>query len=130
MMALRKEDLALQDLRYYLRAWRRWVRAWRAPLGYPSAVPFVMEMMPGVSAYDEIEEDDITAIVMRSIDAEVESLESDKRAAVRMVYLNEVMPAVWRSARWPQEKVYRLCDQAELEMIPRLRLRGVVLGGS
>lgn len=123
------EDAALQDVRYYLRAWRRWVRAWRTPLGLPSAVPFVGKMIPSVSAFDEIEQEDIDALVMRKLDAEVESLPADQRAAVRIVYLNEVMPAVFRSSRWPKDTVYRLCDAAERAMIPGLRARGVVLGG-
>lgn len=128
-LAMKLEDVALQDLRYYLRSWRRWVRAWRAPLGLPSAIPLVGKMVPSVSAYDEIEEEEINAVVMRQIDAEVESLPADKRAAVRLVYLNEVLPAVFRSARWSKDRVYRLCDQAEVEMVPKLRARGVVLGG-
>lgn len=86
-------------------------------------------MLPSVSAYDEIEDDDINAIVMRAIDAEVESLPAAKRAAVRLVYLNEEVAAVFRSNRMSMQEARRLCAEAELEMVPRLRVRGVVLGG-
>lgn len=118
---------ALEDVQYYLRAWRSWVRAWRAPLGYPTAVGWVGQMLPSVSWDDEIYEE-VDASILRKVDAEVESLPPDQRAAVRLVYLNEVLPAVFRSCRMTTETARRLCRQAELEMIPRLRARGVVLG--
>jgi hypothetical protein len=123
-------DHALDDLRHYLRAWRRWVRDWRAPLGYPGAVPFVREMVPVVSGGWDTHDEEVDSHILRAIDAEVESLPVDQRAAVRLVYLNEVASAVFRSGRMSMETARRLCYEAEVEMVPRLRVRGVVLGGS
>lgn len=137
MSAVLKEDRSLDDLRYYLRAWRAWVRSWRAPLGVPSATPIVQLMRPVVAwdssadqhaQADEIA-DEVGGHILRAIDAEVESLPTLKRAALRLVYLNEVLPAVFHSGRMSREEVRRLCAEAEVEMVPRLRVRGVVLGG-
>jgi hypothetical protein len=122
-------DRALDDLRYYLRAWRRWVRDWRAPLGYPTSVPFVREMVPVVSGGWDTHDEEVDGHILRAIDAEVESLPADQRAAVRLVYLNEVTSAVFRSGRMSMESSRRLCYEAEIRMVPRLRVRGVVLGG-
>lgn len=123
-----KNDRALDDVRYYLRAWRSWVRAWREPLGLPGAVNWVGHMMPTVS-WDETIYEEVDAAILRKVNAEIESLPADQRAAVRLVYLNEVLPAVFRSCRMTSETARRLCGKAETEMVPRLRARGVVLGG-
>lgn len=129
MLATQREvHGALEDLRYYLRCWRRWIRAWRAPLGYPPTVPWV-KVMPPTPAWDSADMDqEVDEFVLRAIDAEVESLSARGRAAVRLVYLNEVLP-VFRSCRMSEEEAVKLTNEAELEMIPRLRVRGVVLGG-
>ena len=74
-------------------------------------------------------EEEIEDSILRAIDAEVDSLPTIKRVAVRLIYLREQGSAVYRSGRMSVEDAYRLCNQAELEMIPRLRVRGVVLGG-
>ena len=121
---------ALDDLRYYLRAWRSWVRAWRAPLGYPSAVPWLRVIPPTPAWSCDDSDPDVDAFILRAINAEVESLPPTKRAAVRLTYLNETLPSVFRGARFDQVEARRLCAEAEVEMIPRLRVRGVVLGES
>ncbi len=124
-------DCAVDDLRHYLRAWSRWVRAWRAPLGIPSTVAIVSRMIPTVDSWSSHEDTDetIEAHILREVDREIERLPPNQRAAVRLTYLNETLPAVFRSARMSQEEVRRLCNLAEAEMVPRLRIRGVVLGG-
>jgi pyruvate-formate lyase-activating enzyme len=66
----------------------------------------------------------VDSFILRAIDAEVESLPPRKRAAVRQYYLNETLTGP-KSTR---EELRRLCDEAEEEMVPRLRQRGVVLG--
>ena len=130
MNAVPKMDRALDDLRYYLRAWRAWTRAWRAPLNYSSCVPW-LRVMPPTPAWEAQDDDhQVDAYILRAISAEVESLPALKRAAVRLVYMNEVLPAVFRSGRMKRDEVFRLCDEAELEMIPKLRVRGVVLGSA
>jgi hypothetical protein len=134
MMALAErptdDGQAIDDVRYYLRAWRRWVGGWRAPLGVPSAVPYVHEMLPSVSggAFDE-QENDVAPFILRAVDAEIERLPIDQRAAVRLVYLNEVTSSVFRSGRMTIEAARRLCAAAEADMVPKLRVRGIVLGG-
>jgi hypothetical protein len=74
-------------------------------------------------------EDEIEDSILRAVDAEVESLPTIKRCAVRLIYLREQGSAVYRSGRMSVEEAVRICNQAEVEMIPRLRIRGVVLGG-
>ena len=127
---MRAVNAALADLRFYLRAWRAWTRAWRAPLGLPSAVAWLKVMPPTPAwSYDDTDPE-VDSFILRAINAEVESLPVAQRAAVRLMYLNEVLPSVFRSARLSQNELRRLCSEAEAEMIPRLRVRGVVLGGA
>lgn len=123
------QDTGLNDLRYYLRAWSRWVRAWRAPLGLPSCVSMVGQMLPSVSgwSHDEDIDDSINAHVLREIDREIERLPALERAAVKLFYLNEVLPAVFRSNRMTMVQMRELCIRAEREMLPKLIVRGVVL---
>lgn len=137
MGAALKMDRSLEDVRYYLWAWRRWISGWRAPLGFPGAIPTARLMVPTVAwdstdnagaEADEIA-DEIGGHILRAVDAEVESLPANKRAAVRLTYLNEALPAVFRSCRMERDEVRRLCAEAEVEMVPKLRIRGVVLGG-
>lgn len=113
---------ALEELQYYLRAWRGWVRAWRAPLGAPSAVAWCRVMHPTPSWDVDDADPGVDSFILRAIDAEVESLPANKRAAVRQFYLNEVV------SKLPPPAMRALCAEAEIEMIPRLRTRGVVLG--
>ena len=134
---MKTEDLAQRDVQYYLRAWRRWVRSWTPALGYPHEAPFVKHMVPVVSwdsSEDQLAQADeadqqVAEFVLRAVDTEVEALATLKRAAVRLIYLNETAPAVFRSGRMSLERAAYLCEVAELEMIPGLRLRGVILGG-
>jgi hypothetical protein len=136
--AQKAPDRALDDLRYYLKCWRRWVRSWRPALGFPPEWPMArIPVNPPIACGnidDALEEpyryeEDIEDSILRAVDAEVESLPNMKRVAVRLIYLREQGPAVYRSGRMSVEEAYRICNQAELEMIPRLRVRGVVLGG-
>ena len=123
-------DTSMDDLRYYLRAWSRWVRAWRAPLGIPSCVSMVEQMLPTIDGWSDHEDinESIEGHVMRAIDSEVEKLPILHKAALRLTYLNETLPAVFRSNRLSREDAKRLCQIAEQDLIPKLRLRGVVLG--
>ena len=121
---------ALADLRYYLRAWRAWVRAWRAPLGFPSAVAWLRIMPPTPQWGSDDTDPEVDAYILRVINSEIENLPAEKRAALRFTYLNEGLPAVFRSGRLSREELRRLCDEAEVEMVPRLRVRGIVLGGA
>lgn len=129
VVAMRREDPALEDLRFYLRAWRRWVRNWAAPLGYPPEAPFVRSMRPTVAPDGADQDQEVDGFILRTIDAQIESLPARKRAAVRLIYLNETLPAVFNSCRMTMQEARRLTSEAELEMVPLLRVRGVVLGG-
>jgi len=130
LMAMRREDPALEDVRYYLRCWRRWLRSYSAPLGYPSTVPWV-RVMPPTPPWDSSDMDiEVDGRIMQAVEAAVESLHPRKRAAVRLYYLNEVLPAVFRSARFTDSEVRRLTAEAEVELVGKLRARSVVLGGS
>ena len=110
----------IEELQFYLRAWRAWVRAWRAPLGAPSAVAWLGVIHPTPS-WESEDDAGVDSFILRAVDAEVESLPPNKRAAVRQYYLNE-------AGRLPAEMMRSLCAEAEAEMIPKLRIRGVVLG--
>lgn len=129
LVLMQKTDSALEELRYLLTQWRRWVKSWQAPLGYPSQSPFVRIMRPAVAWDGQDQESETDQWILRAVDAEIESLPNLKRAAVRLIYLREVLPAVFRSGRMSAEEATRLCNEAEYEMIPGLRKRGVVLGG-
>lgn len=119
---------SVDELRYYLRAWRSWVRAWRAPLGFPSSVAW-LGVMPPTPAWECDDADPtVDSFILRAVDAEVESLPPMKRVAVRQCYLNEAHTAVQSTGKMSREEARRLCDEAEFEMVPRLRARGVVLG--
>ena len=111
----------IEELQFYLRAWRAWVRAWRAPLGAPSAVPW-LGVIKATPSWESEDDSGVDSFILRAVDAEVESLPPHKRAAVRQYYLNEALTSM------PRETLKALCDEAEAEMIPKLRIRGVVLG--
>lgn len=119
----------VDDLQHYLRAWSRWTRAWRAPLGYPTQAPFV-RAMPATPAWGTEDSDpEVDGEIMRHINSVVEGLSNVKNAAVRLIYLRETMAAVFQSTRMPIWQVKTICQEAEVEMVPKLRARGVILGG-
>lgn len=125
---MRREDPALDHVRYLLKMWRRWIGGWKAPLGYPSKVPWI-RVMPPTPAWDGSDMDEeVAGWIMRAVDASVESLHPRQRAAVRLIYLNEVLPAVFRSVRMTQQEAKRLTVEAEYELIHKLKARDVVLG--
>lgn len=105
------------------------MRNWSAPLGYPSQCTFVRVMRPSVAWDGSDTEQEVDQWILRAVDTEVEGLPSRQRAAVRLVYLNETGPEVFSSSRMTPGEAHRLTAEAEVEMIPRLRIRGVVLGG-
>ena len=135
MSAVLKDALA--DLQHYLRAWAWKSRQWRSRLGYPPQAPFVRVMVPVVawsSSEDQQAEsdeafDEVAGFVFDAIDAEVERLPTMKRAALKLVYLREVDYAVYRSNRMTMSEAHKYTNEVEVELIPRLRARGVVLGG-
>ncbi len=73
--------------------------------------------------------DDIAVFIFDAIDAEVDRLQSLKRAALKLIYLREVDYAVYHHNRMSMQEAKRLAGEAELELVPKLRVRGVVLGG-
>ena len=120
----------LQSVQKLLRDWRYWKRGWKPDLGYPHAVPYIHQMRPIFDSYTEGEDYDriIDTAEMRAVDAAVEKdLTPPQRAAVLLVYLNEIGPAVFRSNRMPMDQAKRLCYEAELALIPALRRRDVRL---
>lgn len=137
MSAVLKEDYAIADLQHYLRAWAWRARQWNAKLGYPTQAPFVRIMRPVVgwsSSEDlmaEIDEafDKVSNFVFDAIDAEVERLPTMKRAALKLTYLREVDYAVYHSNRMTNIDAKRIARVVEAELVPKLRARGIVLGG-
>lgn len=135
MSAVLKDALA--DLQHYLRAWAWKSRQWRAKLGYPPQSPFVRVMRPVVawsSSEDLMAETDeafdkVSGFIFDAIDAEVDRLPALKRAALKLTYLREVDYAVYRSNRMTNREARQMAREVELELIPKLRARGVVLGG-
>ena len=100
-------------------------------MGYPKAVPYIHQMRPTFDSYTEGEDYDriIDAAEMRAVDAAVEKdLSPQQRAAVNLVYLNEIGPAVWRSNRITKAQTRAFCDQAEAVLPKALKRRNVRLG--
>lgn len=129
------EDRALEDIRFYLRAWRRWCHAWKPMLGYPSQAPFVRVMRPSVAwdsdsdqrAEADSRDEEVDAEILRALDVCVASLPVLHRIAVRIIYLRETGPAVWRSNRLSLSDAAKLCGEAERELIIMLRRKNVLL---
>ena len=90
-------------------------------MGAPSAVPW-LGVIHATPSWESDEDTGVDSFILRAVDAEVESLPHNKRAAVRQYYLNESIN------RMPAAEVKALCAEAEADMIPKLRIRGVVLG--
>lgn len=132
------DTAALSDLRHFLRCWRRWIRGWRPNLGYPPEVPWLRLIKAttlGIGNADDYadefwaQSEEVDDYILRTVDAVVESLQPLNRAAVRMVYLREIGPAVLRTGRMSMAEASLLCDAAETQMVPALRAKGIVLGG-
>ncbi len=120
----------LRAVRQLLYQWSRWDRRWSVKLGYPSAVPYVDGIKGTINSYMEGEDYDqvIDTATMRSVDKAIQDdLTRAQSIAVRITYLNEIGPAVYRSNRIPREQVKRLCEEAELALIPAFRRRNVKL---
>jgi hypothetical protein len=137
LSAVLKVDYAIADLQHYLRAWAWRARQWKVRLGYPTQAPFVRIMRPVVS-WDSTEDqlaqsdemfDEIAGFIFDAIDAEVDRLPTMKRAALKLAYLREVDYAVYHSNRMTNRDARRIARDVEVELIPRMRARGVVLGG-
>ena len=109
--------------------WARWVGAWRPNIGQMTAVPWLDSIRGSVDSYTDAEDYDerINAAVVRRVDESVRGLPAPQRHAIRIKYLNEIGPAVWRSNRIPEAQVRRLAAEAELALVEALRLKDVVL---
>ena len=120
----------IQSVRELLRDWARWTRRWRPSLNSLSSVPYLDNMLPTIDSYAEGEDydEEINAVVMLAVDHAVErDLTRPQSIAIRMTYMNEIGPAVWRSNRIPVEQVKVLCQEAEFALIPALLRRNVRL---
>ena len=117
----------VQDL---LREWRRWKRSWWPENGYPKAVPYVDSMHGSrpMDGYDDPEGDDarIHAAQMRTVDKLVDGLTPAHKAAIGVVYMNEIGPAVWRSNRLPHSQVKRIAAEAERLLVHGFRREGLI----
>lgn len=130
MIEEQEQRSELQSVRELLRDWCRWKRGWWPHLGYPGAVAYIDQMRSTFDSYTEGEDYDriIDAATMNAVDRAIEKdLTPAHRAAVMVVYLNELGPAVWRSNRVPLTQVHRLCDEAERALVVALRRREVRL---
>lgn len=121
-------DRSIEDVRYYLRAWRSWCLAWRPRLGYPQSC--LTDLMIPAAAWDS--DDDMQAeateideqvgeYILHRVEQSVEALPKRKRQCVRFVYLREHCEIPVRDCR-------RLCAEAERDLIPMLRSRNILVG--
>jgi hypothetical protein len=120
----------VDTVRALLREWTAYRRRWSPDIGYPHAVPWLDEVRGSVDGWTEGADYDlkIKANEMRQVDEAVRlELSHDHQHAIFVVYLNEVGPAVWRSARKPMPEIRRLCEEAELRLVPLLRRRDIAL---
>jgi hypothetical protein len=92
----------VDTVRTLLREWTAYRRRWSPDIGYPHAVPWLDEVRGSVDGWTEGADYDmrIKANEMRQVDEAVRlELSHDHQHAIFVVYLNEIGPAVWRSAR-------------------------------
>ena len=118
----------LEDVRYYLRAWRSWCLSWRPHLGYPQSC--LSQLMAPAPAWDSEEDQtaefdarlaEIGDYVLHRIDQCVDSLPRMQRSCVRFVYLRESCTLSSTEAR-------RICGEAEKQLVPMLRAKNVLVG--
>ena len=129
------EYAALEDVRYYLRAWRYWNRSWRTNLGHKGQSNLVGMMRPQVAYADEGDDaaevdSAVDSWIMEAVDAVMAGLSVTQRAAINLVYMKEKPgQTVIHSGRMTVSDAERICQDAEIAMIAPLRKKGVVLGG-
>lgn len=118
----------LESVRWLLREWVRYRRRWTPQIGYPAAVSWIDRVKGHFDGWTEGEDYDnrIHAAQMRHVDQAVRALAVDLQHAINVIYLNEIGPEVWRSGRKPRSEIVRLCEQAELALVPVLRRRDVI----
>lgn len=126
---------ALEDVRYYLRAWRYWNKSWRPSLGHDGQISLVRLMRPTVAFAEEGDDaaevdSAVDSWIMAAVDAVMADLNGTQRAAINLIYMREKPGlAIVRSGRMTVADAERICQEAELAMIGPLRKKGVVLGG-
>lgn len=127
MAAVMKQDLGAV-VRSLILDWVRYRRGWRPDNGYPRAVPWLDQIKGHVDGWTDADDYDarIHAAHMRHVDEAIKSLPADCQHAINVVYLREIGPAVWRSARKPMKEIVDICEQAENLLIPILRRRDVI----
>ena len=118
----------LKTIRELLHEWTRYRRGWRPDNGYPHAVPWINQIRGHVDGWTEGDDYDlrIRAVQMRHVDEAIKALPGECQHAIAVVYLNEIGPAVWRSARKPMAEIRIICERAEVLLIPALRRRDVI----
>jgi hypothetical protein len=126
MSAVLNDARDIQTLRYYLRLWVRHERGWRADLGHRHAVNWVGHVMGGVAYADEGDEAEemygpADRKILTGIITAVEDLPARERAALRLIYLREVGPAVYRNGRLDMKEAGQLCEIAERKILLRVR---------
>lgn len=120
---------SLEDVRYYLRAWRRWCFAWRPSLGWRSCLVDLMTPVGAWSSEDDQQaeadeaDQEVSEYVLHRVDRCVERLPGRKRACVRHVYLREHIDL-------PAKDVRRICSEAENDLVPMLLSENVLVGTS
>lgn len=141
MLALSKPtqlEAEIEHVQYLLKEWCRWERGWKPALGAPGCSPIVrLPMKPAVSlgnVDDALEEpyvhsEEVEDRILNAVAASVDDLQPIKRSAVRVIYLRETLAAVFRSNRITMSDAARLCAEAEIDLIPLLRNRAVVVAG-
>jgi hypothetical protein len=131
-----QEQRELERLKhYYLPMWSEWCQLTTLSRGLPSEVPFTEYMRPTVRQFDETDWlKKIDAEACRIVDQAVDELTgrgiTHARAALAVRYLNARGAAVFRSGRLLElkpDQVEDLCDQAERELVPICKRRGLLL---
>lgn len=122
------QESHLRAVRLLLLEWVRYRRRWKPENGYPKAVAWVNQVHGAVgwNTEDDEYDDIIRSFEMRHVDDSVKALPSECQHAIQVVYLREIGPAVWRSARKPMTEIVALCERAEVLLVPMLRRRDVI----
>jgi hypothetical protein len=122
----------LERLRDYLRDFATCHLNWSQERGYPRSVPYLAQMRPGVADSSELREGP-DPFVMGVIDSCIQDLRKRIPEALPVLlvrYLNKDGPSVYRHGRLQNltpEETDAIADRAELELVPMVKRKGVIL---
>ena len=118
----------LEDVRFYLRQWAWWTRRWRPGKEWPRSCldAILAPQAAWDSGEDQTAESDergalVDEHILHSVEQCVAQLDLTRRCALRHFYLREHMDIPVNEAR-------TILKQAEIDLIPLLRRRNVLIG--